>query len=122
MIDRRWIKLPTQMLDDPKIMRLSEHDFITLIKSWFNDPARVNVDPDPREEYKKYLDSPSWKQTRKKVLRHAGYRCEICGANSGLDVHHKTYEHVGYERQEELQVLCSSCHTAAHHRKADNGI
>jgi hypothetical protein len=68
--------------------------------------------------YGAYLNSPQWGQRRREALRRAGYRCIECGATEGLEVHHLTYERLGYERPEDLTVLCNPCHAKEHGRPA----
>ena len=69
--------------------------------------------------YKSYLESDIWKEIRKRKLQAVGNRCEICGAqyitDSGLQVHHITYDRVGgLEKDSDLQVVCAGkCHEEA---------
>jgi 5-methylcytosine-specific restriction endonuclease McrA len=67
-----------------------------------------------RMPYRDYLKSEEWQRKRRHVLARGDNRCKICGVTSGLDVHHLTYEHRGYESADELVVLCHRCHGAAH--------
>ena len=64
--------------------------------------------------YREYLGSWDWLWTRKRALHRAGYRCERCRSAEHLEVHHLTYERLGHERDEDLEVLCRDCH-AVHH-------
>lgn len=64
--------------------------------------------------YDEYMKSPEWITKRKKALTKAGYRCSKCHTQNYLNVHHKTYERRGHERQEDLVVLCRKCHEKAH--------
>jgi hypothetical protein len=43
-------------------------------------------------------------------MKLARYRCQQCGAGRALQVHHRTYDRVGAEWDEDLQVLCADCH------------
>lgn len=47
--------------------------------------------------YKEYLQSPLWKIISSKVKWNANYRCEKCGSNKNLVVHHTSYEFKGIE-------------------------
>lgn len=65
--------------------------------------------------YAEYLRSPEWDRRRKRKLAAAGYRCQLCNAgNTRLDVHHRTYERRGSERDADLIVLCADCHGLFH--------
>ena len=64
--------------------------------------------------YFKYLETPHWQQTRNRALRRAEFKCELCNDNGQLHVHHKTYENRGQERNADLIVLCSDCHSKFH--------
>jgi hypothetical protein len=66
--------------------------------------------------YPEYLESPEWQDIRKRKLKQARYKCELCNATGTLDVHHRTYERRGDERLSDLIVLCRECHSK-HHAK-----
>lgn len=76
-----------------------------------------------RESYLAYLNSPHWRWVRNRALKRVAYRCERCDAKRDLQVHHKSYERLGAERPDDLEVLCFSCH-ADHHvaEPADPGL
>lgn len=67
-----------------------------------------------KERYEAYLRTREWRQRRDDALRRAKWTCERCPAQRGLQVHHKTYERLGNERPEDLQVLCVTCHEGHH--------
>lgn len=64
--------------------------------------------------YKEYLLTEHWKTIRKRKLRKANYKCELCNSTEKLNVHHKTYENRGCEKDEDLIVLCEDCHGKFH--------
>lgn len=64
--------------------------------------------------YAIYLKSPEWQFIRERKLAQANYQCEKCGHKDHLQVHHKTYEHIGHEWDSDLLVLCDSCHAKEH--------
>lgn len=65
--------------------------------------------------YEDYLLTPHWKRTRLKALKHAGFKCQLCGDNGNhLEVHHNNYECLWQEKLSDLIVLCPECH-ARHH-------
>ena len=67
--------------------------------------------------YKDYLNTSEWKAKRKKALKSADYKCQLCHAdNVELNVHHNNYERRGEEKSDDLIVLCKKCH-AKHHDK-----
>ena len=69
--------------------------------------------------YKEYLQTPHWKRKREEKVRAAGRRCQLCNRGSvSLNVHHRTYERLGEELDEDLTVLCRDCHNTFHeHRR-----
>ena len=75
---------------------------------------RTPRDSAARTFYLAYLNSPSWRITRNHALRRAQYRCERCGASRNLQVHHKSYERLGREWDQDLEVLCEGCHDQHH--------
>jgi hypothetical protein len=67
--------------------------------------------------YEEYLRTPEWRRTRAAALWCAGYSCSLDVTHTdGLEVHHRTYEHLGAELIADLIVLCHSCHRL-HHRE-----
>jgi 5-methylcytosine-specific restriction endonuclease McrA len=77
--------------------------------------------------YKLYLASAAWRRRRQRLIRLRRRTCEACGwtAPLGLDrmlnCHHLTYDRVGRERDEDLQLLCEGCHDRKHPDKAKGG-
>ena len=67
-----------------------------------------------QEEYRRYLKSDHWKETRSIALQKANYTCKDCGSKSNLQVHHLTYARRGHERQSDLVVVCDKCHKKRH--------
>lgn len=64
--------------------------------------------------YKDYLQSDWWKQRRLRSLRLAGFRCQRCGSDAMLQVHHLNYKRLGRERDADLEALCRQCHERIH--------
>ena len=63
-----------------------------------------------------YLGGIYWtRYVRPFMLGRADHKCESCGQRGDvLDVHHKTYERLGFELPEDLEVLCRTCHEVRH--------
>ena len=61
-----------------------------------------------------YLKTRHWQETREKAIALAGGCCHECGNTRGLEVHHKTYAHLGDEQPQDLEVLCGYCHAERH--------
>lgn len=64
--------------------------------------------------YREYLQTDHWKEMRRVALRRARYRCQLCHANTPLNVHHRTYERRGCEEPSDLIALCEPCHRKFH--------
>ena len=73
------------------------------------------------EEYVDYIQSNEWRQRCRNLIRKRGRRCEKCGGNGKvLEVHHLTYERLGHERDEDLEVVCRGrCHKFADQDRAE---
>ena len=67
-----------------------------------------------RLPYGEYLKTAHWQRVRTLALEQAGHVCDLCGESDRLEVHHRTYERVGFERQSDLIVLCHDCHRDHH--------
>ena len=67
-----------------------------------------------RMGYREYLQTPEWQERREQHLRSARYRCQVCNSDSGLNVHHRSYDRRGEEAWADLIVLCRVCHKTFH--------
>jgi hypothetical protein len=69
-----------------------------------------------KEEYKKLLLDPRWKEKRLKILERDGNRCTQCGTTYRLQAHHLIYEDTDpwESRDEDLITLCTYCHNEWH--------
>lgn len=76
-----------------------------------------------RHCYAAWMSSPEWRARRRAWLtswraRHQGDPCcAVCGQSwgrYGLDLHHRSYRHLGAERDDELLALCRDCHDHVH--------
>lgn len=67
--------------------------------------------------YSEYLRSPEWQEKRKKALRFAGFKCQLCNSAERLNVHHRTYERLGQELLGDLITLCNDCHSIFHQNR-----
>ena len=74
----------------------------------------VEPNKSKKEQYKEYLQSDHWKETRERALERAGYKCQVCGYYKNLQVHHNTYKNIGHEDDTDLVVLCWKCHKTFH--------
>jgi 5-methylcytosine-specific restriction endonuclease McrA len=64
------------------------------------------------------LDAGPYKQLRMAVLKRDGWRCQVCGATSNLEVHHQqTRGRLGHDCAENLITLCTGCHKHQHKRR-----
>ena len=65
------------------------------------------------KSYSQYLSSKRWKEKRKQVIERQK-KCQRCDATKNLHVHHVTYKNIGNELDEDLLLLCRSCHAKEH--------
>jgi 5-methylcytosine-specific restriction endonuclease McrA len=76
---------------------------------------RAAADSSRVDGYQAYINSKAWKTNpaRLNELKAAGHRCRICNRSEEecrLEVHHRTYENFGRERDGDLTTLCEECH------------
>jgi 5-methylcytosine-specific restriction endonuclease McrA len=64
--------------------------------------------------YAEYLTTTGWRVRALAAKERAGWRCEHCGSDGPLEVHHWTYARIGHERADDLIVLCDECHDGVH--------
>ena len=56
------------------------------------------------------LDSDSYKKLWKQILDRDGWRCQQCGSQKNLQVHHIQYRsHLSNDREDNLMTLCARC-------------
>lgn len=69
-----------------------------------------------RERLTAYYSSATWAAKRVAVIRRSGGWCERGCGRRGNAVHHtpEAYRYLGYERPEELEHLCETCHCLQH--------
>ena len=65
---------------------------------------------------KEYLQSEWWKERAARKRKSCNYKCNRC-KGPGFDVHHKTYERMYAELDQDLDVLCRNCHQEEHFDK-----
>lgn len=73
-------------------------------------------------DYFDYIKSTAWKQKAEEAKARAGNRCQVCNrsrAEVQLDAHHRTYDHLGNEKPEDITVLCRECHQLYEDEKKD---
>ena len=69
--------------------------------------------------YRAYLQTPEWKEKRRIAIDAAEHRCNRCDyRGSSLHAHHLTYERLGNEHPDDLEVLCRMCHAREHEQVA----
>lgn len=64
--------------------------------------------------YKNYLNTNHWKIMRIKVRDKYKNKCAECGYKNNLQVHHISYVNIGFEKMNELILLCDICHLSEH--------
>lgn len=62
------------------------------------------------------LTPTMWAELRKKVITHAGSKCEVCDRTKNLHCHEVwSYDDKSHiQKLERLQALCSLCHSVKH--------
>jgi len=61
------------------------------------------------------LEEENYRELRKQVLRRDGWRCQLCGSMTNLEVHHKEFRsHSGEDSEHNLITLCLDCHASTH--------
>lgn len=64
---------------------------------------------------RKRLEPEPYQKLRQEVLRRDGWRCQSCGRQSALQVHHvKPRSDLGDDSDENLITLCAACHRLVH--------
>lgn len=74
--------------------------------------------PTDHTTYEAYLKSDHWANRRVSYRVSHPYRCVGCGriarGKQHLNLHHRSYDHLGDEPDDDLVYLCSPCHRKTH--------
>lgn len=65
--------------------------------------------------YSAYLASSGWRARRAAYFAAHSKVCAACAKQTGVDLHHMTYERLGVEPDSDFMPLCRRCHDAVHH-------
>ncbi len=78
-------------------------------------PTEKNSDHCHSTEYEEYIHSQRWIDRCKRIYKKRGRCCERCGRDDRpLQMHHKNYDRLGHELDEDLQIVCrDECHPKA---------
>jgi len=66
------------------------------------------------KDYKEYLKTKHWRETKIWAKKSLSNKCHVCGSLRQLQVHHRSYKHLGNELIEDLEILCRGCHRGEH--------
>jgi 5-methylcytosine-specific restriction endonuclease McrA len=62
------------------------------------------------------LDSEAYRKLHRSILERDQWRCQVCGAMAGLEVHHQVPRgQLGADDAQNLITLCHVCHRKCHH-------
>lgn len=65
--------------------------------------------------YKEYLKTQHWKEVREFKLLKYGYKCQLCGSENDIHIHHNNYECLFNENiHTDLISMCNECHKKFH--------
>lgn len=68
-----------------------------------------------KKAHKFYLKTKHWHARRLQILERDNHQCQACGDTTSLHVHHKRYNHLWAEHDDDLITLCEECHRTTHH-------
>jgi 5-methylcytosine-specific restriction endonuclease McrA len=77
-------------------------------------PACHSSKPQQWNSYQEYLDSEWWQRRRARTMQADEYSCRLCSSTESLNVHHRSYERLGCERDQDVITLCRDCHAKFH--------
>jgi 5-methylcytosine-specific restriction endonuclease McrA len=64
-------------------------------------------------EYLAWINSPQWQMFKLSIIAARGMKCEACGRDGRVDLHHLHYRTLGAERPDDVRLLCYPCHQRA---------
>ncbi len=96
-------KKKKRMADKPKIWTPGNTQYLNQLSKGVGYPT-----------YKEYLQSDHWKSIRLELNRRWPDICCLTCGDRNYQVHHITYEWIGYEKLSDLIPLCPHCHQLYH--------
>ena len=68
------------------------------------------------KSYKDFLKSSHWKKVKAKALRRKKYsKCQFCGSEENIDLHHRTYKWIDTKHElRDIIPLCRKHHEEVH--------
>jgi hypothetical protein len=69
----------------------------------------------------RYYASPAWATRKAAYFARFGRRCEACGSDNRVDLHHADYTNLYEEHDADLVALCRDCHAECHHLQTEFG-
>lgn len=97
------------------ILDLYQHKGETFLNSHlFLEPDDSEASSLASMPYVEYLKTEHWQRVREGALVRAEHRCQLCNTTEFLNVHHRTYENRGAEKDSDVTVLCKPCHERFH--------
>jgi 5-methylcytosine-specific restriction endonuclease McrA len=61
------------------------------------------------------LERKKYEKLRRAILKRDGWRCQLCGVMTNLEVHHQQFRsHSGEDTEENLITICQDCHSRVH--------
>lgn len=117
-----WKEAYKFLTDNGYLLENPEHSFhfqyLPQDPEWIQgvfESDKLRVPFELRAKYNDYIKSQEWKDKCDKILARDNHECQHCHAHiPDLSVHHKTYENLFNEKDEDLITLCDSCHKKEH--------
>lgn len=66
------------------------------------------------KRYRAYVRTRHWMIIKNKRLKLSNDKCDICGSNNDLQVHHIRYKNLYDVDLDDLQAICKNCHYKHH--------
>ncbi|MCA0455664.1 MAG: HNH endonuclease [Chloroflexi bacterium] len=111
-----YVSLMDFIRDQNKYNALTPLFVVECINLWDVWLKRIVKQKFGKKPYRYYLKSAHWQRIRKRALI-IDSKCALCNSDKNIQIHHRTYEHFGYEMMEDLTVLCADCHHIFHMMK-----
>lgn len=117
-----WKEAYKFLTDNGYLLENPEHKFhfqyLPQDPEWIKgvfESDKLRVPFELRTKYNEYIRSNEWKEKCEKILARDNHECQHCHAHTpDLSVHHKTYENLFNEKDEDLITLCDNCHKKEH--------
>lgn len=119
---RKWHFEKLELAKEKKRLKKLRHDTLTAQQQMARQEKiakRKSKNRPQKKDAIEFYNTTEWKQTRKRILLRDNYKCQECGKETYLHIHHIKYRFAS-NLDQDLITLCKFCHAKKHPVNGNN--